>query len=239
MSCDNCTVNAAILTYHVVPDECPQDPIEECSTCCCESSDNIEFYDPDSPEPKCTASPATYEMTFNFNWNEACHPGNFQSYSIFQPVWSWPIGVSHNIEYRMWDACMDEVSVGVGLVSQIGLPGVIVQEFVAAGDNILDYAIGDMLQPPTSQFSQNIMVDSDHQWVSALSNRGPTPDQVVGVADLRLCDGDEWKESVKVCFELFSTTAASERVAPDMMRNSVQNNSCSFGYIEFKVYTSY
>ena len=222
---------------HAVPEECPAGgPSDDCPTCCCESSDNVEFYDPDAPEPECTAPPTTYEMTFNFNWNEVCHPGNFESYSIFQPVWSWPIGVSHNTKYRMWDACMDNVSIGVGLVSQIGLTGVLVMEFMAAADDILDYAIGGTLQPPTSQFSQNLSVNSDHQWVSALSNRGPTPDQIVGVADLRLCDGDKWKENVKICFELFSTAAASERVAPEMMRNSVQGNNCSFGYLEFKVY---
>ena len=38
---------------------------------------------------------------------------------------------------------------------------------------------------------------------------------------------------MKVCFELFSTAAASERVAGEMERNSEQGNNCSFGYIEF------
>ena len=59
------------------------------------------------------------------------------------------------------------------------------------------------------------------------------------MADLRLCDGDKWRESVKVFFELFSTATASERVAGEMERNSVQGNSCSFGYVQFnqvKVY---
>ena len=121
-----------------MPERCPRSaPIQACPTCCCESSDNVEFYVPDAPEPKCTASPAVYEMTFSFAWNEVCHPGDFNGYSVFQPVWSWPIGVSHNTEYRMWDACMDNVSVGLGLVSQIGLASVIVQEFKAAGDDIL------------------------------------------------------------------------------------------------------
>ena len=111
---------------------------------------------------------------------------------------------------------------------------VLIQELAAAGGNILNYTVSPDLVPPTGEMSLNLTVDKDHQWVSAISNRGPTPDQVVGVADLRLCDGDKWRESVKVCFELFSTAAASERVAGEMERNSVQgNNSCSFGYIEF------
>ena len=80
--------------------------------------------------------------------------------------------------------------------------------------------------------SNVIVVDRFHQWVSAFSRQVPSPDYIVGVADLRLCDGDEWKENVKVCFELFSTAAASERVAPEMMRNSIQRNNCSYGYVE-------
>ena len=217
-----------------VPKECPSNGSKEgCPTCCCESSENVEFYDPDAPEPECTAPPAVYEMTFNFTWNEVCHPGDYESYLIFIPAWSEPIAVSHNTKYRLWDACMDDVSVGVSHFSQVGLTSVILQEFMAAGDNIHEYVIADFFLQSTSQLSQNITVDKDYQWVSALSQRGPPNDKVVGVADLRLCDGDEWKESVKVCFELFSTATASERVASEMERNSVQGNNCSFGFVEF------
>ena len=174
-------------------------------------------------------------MKFTGTWSETCHPGDFNSHSVFSPMWSWPVGVSHNTNYRLWDACMDDASVGVGLVSQIGITDVLVQEFAAAGSNILNYTIGPNLVAPAGEVSQSLAVDKDHQFVSAISNRGPTPDQVVGVADLRLCDGEEWRKSVKVCFELFSTAAASDRVAPEMERNSVQGNSCSFGYIEFNL----
>jgi hypothetical protein len=221
--------------YPKVPDDCPTNRIQSCSTCCCKSSDNVEFYDPDEDEPQCTADPASYEMKFTGTWSETCHPGNYNNYSVFNPVWSWPVGVSHNTNYRLWDACMDDVSVGVGLVSQIGLTGVLVQEFTAAGTNILNYTIALNLEAPTGELSQNLTVDKDHQFVSAISNRGPTPDQLVGVADLRLCGGDKWRKSVKVCFELFSTAAASDRVASEMQRNSVQGNNCNFGYIEFNL----
>ena len=222
--------------FLLVHDECPSTgPIEECPTCCCESSDNIEFYDPDSPEPECTASSALYEMRFNFTWSEACHPGDYESYLHLQPVWSTSIGVSHNTKYRMWDACMDDVRVGVGLVSKTGLTEVIIQEFLAMGDNVLEYVIPGSIYPlSTSTSSQKLTVDEDHQWVSAISARVPARDQLVGVADLRLCDGEEWKERVKVCFELFSTATVSDRVAPEMQRNSVQGNSCSYGSIEFR-----
>ena len=225
------------VTYFLVPfiyialEECPSTgPIEECPTCCCESSDNIEFYGPDSPEPECTASSAVYEMRFNFTWNEVCHPGDFESNLLFPPIWSTPIGVSHNTNYRLWDACMDNVSVGVGLVLKSGLATVIIQEFMAVGDNILEYVIPANYLQPTSNISLKLAIDQDHQWVSAISARVSTHDQLVGVADLRLCDGEEWKERVKVCFELFSTSTVSDRVAAEKERKSIQGNSCSYGF---------
>ena len=125
---------------------------------------------------------------------------------------------------------MDDVSVGVGQVSQVGLTSIIVQEYLTASDDILDYAVADILLSGNGTRSLNLTVDKDHQWVSAISMCAATPDQMVGVADLGLCDGDKWKKKVKVCFELFSTAAASARVAGEMERNSIQANNCSLGH---------
>ena len=83
--------------------------------------------------------------------------------------------------------------------------------------------------------SSNLIVDKNHQFVSAISMLVPSPDRLVGVADLRLCDGDEWRENVKVCFELFSTATATDKVAGEMERNSLQAGNCSFGYVEFSL----
>ena len=94
---------------------------------------------------------------------------------------------------------MLELELASYLISQIGLTFVIEQEFETAGSNVLDHVIhtGPLLDYKTV-FSMNLKVDKDHQLVSAVSNRGPTPDQLVGVADLDLCDGEKWRESVKV-----------------------------------------
>ena len=59
----------AILTSATVITYCPRkDPIAECSTCCCDSSENVEFYNPDRPEPWCSAPPAVYTVTFVSTW---------------------------------------------------------------------------------------------------------------------------------------------------------------------------
>ena len=131
----------------------------------------------------------------------------------------------------MWDACMDNASPGVGLVSQTGDTSVINQEYELAGNNIYGMAEGDLVRPGSGRTSRLLKIDKDHQFVSGISMLVPSPDRMVGVADLRLCDDDQWKREVQVCFELFSTATASAKVAPEMERNSVQENNCSFGYV--------
>ena len=138
----------------------------------------------------------------------------------------------------MWDACMDHVSDGVKQFSQTGNRDRIIGEGVQAAlgpMTILDAPLFDARAVEGGEGNTSILltVDRNHQLVSTLTRMNSGLDQVVGVADLVLCDGDQWKKSVKVCFELFSTASASERVAAEMERNSLQENNCSFGYIEF------
>ena len=132
---------------------------------------------------------------------------------------------------------MDDISKALSITGdRTVLTGEGVQQAVGPG-NVLDGPIldGDNIPQGNGTTSIYLTLDRYHQYVSTLTKLIPSPDRVVGVADLRLCDGDEWKVTVKVCMELFSTAAASERVADEMERNSVQNNYCSFGYIEFSL----
>ena len=126
---------------------------------------------------------------------------------------------------------MDNASPGIGLVSRTGNTSIINQEYTLAGNNIYGMVEGDLVRPGSGETSRIIKVDNQHQFVSAASMLVPSPDRMVGVADLRLCDGDQWKREVQVCFELFSTATASAKVAPEMERNSFQENNCSFGYV--------
>ena len=126
---------------------------------------------------------------------------------------------------------MDNVSPGVAQVSMTGNTTTINMEYFQNIDNILDSTEGMLVEPGSGVTASTLIVDKNHQFVSAISMLVPSPDRLVGVADLRLCDGGEWRESVKVCLELFSTAAASERVAPEMERNSLQDTNCSFGYV--------
>ena len=127
---------------------------------------------------------------------------------------------------------MDNVTIGVGIMSQLGDTSILDQEYLAAGDTILDTAVGEMVLAGVGESSINLTVNAYYQWVSAGLMLFPSVDRMVGVVDLRLCDGDVWKQSVKVCLELFSTATASEKIVGEMERNSLQANNCSFGYVE-------
>ena len=216
-----------ILVY-IVPAECPSDPIEECSTCCCTSSDNVEFFNPDAPELECTAPPAIYDITVVYTWSETCHP----DYYFDDSQWFY-VGISHLSLIRVWDACMNNLSEGVLTFSQTGDRSKFVAELLPLGiaGERLDFFRGSAVSDDTS--TDDFVLDKFQQYVSVISRQVPSPDYIVGVTDLRLCDGDKWRETVKVCMELFSTGANS--VADDMERNSVQANNCSFGYFEFNL----
>ena len=207
---------------------------QHCKSCCC-SSVNEEFSG-DKVDQTCTAPPAVYKITFTYALTSECHP------DIFLGNWSRPFAASHTAGYRMWDACMDSVSDGVANFSVTGdFSGLIVEGSPEAivKKSILDIPVfdGDEIIDGSGNTSIDLTVDSKRQYVSTLTRLALTPDDdwVVGVSELRLCNGQEWNNYVKVCFELFSTAQKSARVAGKMERNSVQNSSCSYGYVEFNL----
>ena len=49
---------------------------EKCRTCCCLSSESVEFYHPDGPNTACGASEsATYKVSLMSRYSSTCHPG--------------------------------------------------------------------------------------------------------------------------------------------------------------------
>lgn len=128
---------------------------------------------------------------------------------------------------------MDNVTLGVATVSQTGATHIIEGEYADAEEDILDTFVASVIHDGVGTSSGDLEVNKEHQWVSVISMLAPSPDRMVGVASLRLCDGFDWKRSVKVCAELFSTATRTERVHEPMERHSIQWNNCSFGYFEF------
>ena len=206
------------------------DSTADCPTCCCNSTTNTEFLNPDSPELDCSAVPAIYEVKFVSTWTETCQPDTNSSGSR----WDGPIFVAHDASFRLWDACMDNVSPQIASFSTTGDPEPLINFLISQiiEGFIVDMPMGEPIAGGESSSSAEVVVDKYHPLVSVLARQSLSPDHVAGVADLILCKGDRWKERVRVCLELFSTAAASPRVAAEMQRNSLQGNSCSYGYID-------
>ena len=210
-----------------VPAKVPPEVEPKCPTCSCGSSFNAEFYHPSRPETCCGASEAKYRVTFVGTWTSACHPDYYPP----NPHWSPLTGVSHDHTYEVWNACMKNVSPGVALVSQRGNTTIIEAEYRAQGDSVKDIIAGNGI-PGDGMVSAEFSVDCSHPYATVLTMLAPSLDRMIGVAGLKLCNGDTWKSSVKVCAELFSTATKSERVG---VRNSIQFGNCSFGYFEFNL----
>ena len=97
---------------------------------------------------------------------------------------------------------------------------------------ILDHFLARPLDSGNGTVVGELILDSQHQYVSLVTMLAPSSDHMVGVSLLRLCAGSQWRQMVKVCAELFSTATNSQRVSNS--RNSIQSNNCSFGYFQFK-----
>jgi len=221
-------VNSSEIRFSIVPAEhFTEDPPQNCPTCSCASSENAEFYDPSKAETCCGAGEAEYRVKFTGTLTSTCH----SDYYMKSVRWSPLTGVSHDSSYEVWNACMNNVSPGVALVSLNGSVTTIQDEYTAQGNSVKDIIQGCSIFGNSFTFNQ-FSVDASHPYVSLLKKVTISEDTIIGVAGLKLCDGDNWKNYVKVCAELFSTATITAREA---VRNSVQFNHCSFGYFEFRL----
>ena len=105
------------------------------------------------------------------------------------------------------------------------------QEYSANAEYVLESFSTGLLSSGAGTLSAELDFDSGHQYVSVVTMLAPSADRMMGVSSLRLCNGSQWRESVKLCGELFSTATKSDRVSDG--RNSIQYNNCSFGYFIF------
>ena len=166
-----------------------------------------------------------------FTWSDTCHPDSYSDVSRWEAI----VGLSHNTNYRLWDACAADVSPGLSEASRTGSLSILINELVIANiaANVLDGSGNTPFANASGTSQGDLIIDNSHQWASTFARQVPSSDNFVGVADLRLCNGSTWKESVKVCLELFSTATASSRVSGPDERNSAQANNCSYGYVQF------
>jgi len=147
-------------------------------------------------EPCCACEEAKYEVTFEGLWSEKTHPKDF-------PRGEWLlhfsdiIGASHSAGYRVWEYG-GRASKGLAQVAKWGSPRVLESELKAESQHIRTIIKARGLWYPNvnGKTFAVFRTDKKNHLVSLVSMIGPSPDWIVGVSGLELCQKNcTWLES--------------------------------------------
>ncbi|XP_045763789.1 spondin-1-like isoform X3 [Maniola jurtina] len=151
-------------------------------------------------EPCCACDEAKYEVTFEGLWSRNTHPREFPpegARAHFGDV----IGASHTAQYRVWQEGR-VASMGLRRLADDGTTTALEKELKAESDRIrtIIKARGISWQQVAgagipSTFAV-FRVDAKHHLVSLAAKLAPSPDWIVGVSALELCNANcTWRRS--------------------------------------------
>ena len=140
----------------------------------------------------CPCDEAKYELIFEGLWSKHTHPDNFPE-SFWLAHFSDIIGASHSSDYRMWSP-NSNASEGVKELAEIGSTKKLEAELKQVTSKTRTIIKARELSYPTlnSKTSAVFRTDRQHHLVSILSKLGPSPDWMVGVSGLDLCQDCAW-----------------------------------------------
>lgn len=138
----------------------------------------------------CACDEAKYELVFEGLWSRYTHPDDFPE-NYLLAYFSDIIGASHSNEFRMWspDTFASE---GVKELAETGATKKLESELKQVSSKTRTIIKARELRYPTlnSKTSAVFRTDRQHHLVSILSKLGPSPDWMVGVSGLELCQSD-------------------------------------------------
>ncbi|KAM3968302.1 spondin-1 [Aphomia sociella] len=145
-------------------------------------------------EPCCACDEAKYEVVFEGLWSRNTHPREFppeSAHAHFSDV----IGASHTAQYRVWQEGR-VASNGLRRLADDGVTTALEKELKAESDHIrtIIKARGISWQQVAGAGSPNTFavfrVDAKHHLISLASKLAPSPDWIVGVSALELCNSN-------------------------------------------------
>ncbi|OWR53357.1 f-spondin [Danaus plexippus plexippus] len=152
-------------------------------------------------EPCCACDEAKYEVTFEGLWSRNTHPQEFPpegSRAHFGDV----IGASHTAQYRVWQEGR-VASSGLRRLADDGSTTALEKELKAESEHIrtIIKARGISWQQVAGAGTPTTFavfrVDAKHHLVSLASKLAPSPDWIVGVSALELCNANcTWRRSI-------------------------------------------
>ncbi|ANM30230.1 hypothetical protein ABI59_12540 [Acidobacteria bacterium Mor1] len=141
------------------------------------------------------ASEANYEFIFDATWTAETHPDDYPPDAHFSPA----IGVVHDAAVTFWEPGA-LASKGIEQMSEQGLTIILEEEFAGAALAGLSSATptrGQFIFSPARTSGRFIASDRFDRftWVSMLA---PSPDWFVGVHDLELRSGGNWRALIEI-----------------------------------------
>ncbi|CAB3235618.1 unnamed protein product [Arctia plantaginis] len=145
----------------------------------------------------CACDAAKYKMVFEGLWSPATHPKNFPVEAMWLTHFSDVIGATHRKNFKFWGEG-EIASDGFRSLAEWGSVGLMERELRQEGAKLRSIVKAQGLWHPrvNSNTSATFTVDRKRHVVSLASMFGPSPDWVVGVSGLNLCQKDcTWVES--------------------------------------------
>lgn len=138
----------------------------------------------------CACDEAKYELVFEGMWSKYTHPEEFPE-DHSQAYFSDIIGASHSNEFRMWNYS-SYASDGVKELAEGGSTKKLESELKQVSSKTRTIIKARGLHYPTLNTKTTAVFRTDryHHLVSILSKLAPSPDWMVGVSGLELCQSD-------------------------------------------------
>lgn len=167
----------------------------------------------------CACDEAKYELVFEGLWSRYTHPDDFPE-EYWLAHFSDIIGASHSGDFKMWSQ-ESYASDGVKDLAETGSTKRLEFELKQVSSKTRTIIKARELRHPTlnSKTSAIFRTDRHHHLVSILSKLGPSPDWMVGVSGLELCQLDcSWSPQRVVNLYLWDagTDSGTSFTAPDM-----------------------
>ncbi|CAD0198913.1 unnamed protein product [Chrysodeixis includens] len=154
-------------------------------------------------EPCCACDEAKYEVTFECLWSRNTHPREFPPESA-RAHFGDVIGASHTAQFRVWQEGR-VASPGMRRLADDGTTVALEKELKAESDHIrtIIKARGISWQQVGGAGIPNTFavfrVDAKHHLMSLAAKLAPSPDWIVGVSALELCNANcTWSRSATI-----------------------------------------
>ncbi|XP_004927733.1 spondin-1 [Bombyx mori] len=168
----------------------------------------------------CACDDAKYRMVFEGLWSPQTHPKNFPTQALWLTHFSDVIGATHPKNFTFWGEGQ-LASDGFRSLAEWGSVGLMERELRQHGGLLRSIVKAQGLWHPrvNSNTSAAFTVDKKRHYLSLASMFGPSPDWVVGVSGLDLCQKDcSWVESKII--DLYPYDAGTDNGVSYMSPNS-------------------